>query len=467
MVMELFSSHHRIGIIGPTYSGKTVLTASIINHLKHHDKNQLVIKNRESGGAGDNTVEITFDKEYPPYTGFDPLPYHDIRKNLHTTWPEVTETIRQYRCSFYRSDWPWTKGHLSLVDVPGQRLVDLPMADKSFAQWSDWVSARFAEETDAKACADWQDYWTELGKPAVGTPEDNSTRITDAYRDLLKKSLKGSRSLITPSTFLLNPDGEILLKNIINDDLAQSFTGISQATMFAPIPEKHRKKNEAIMNLFERNYNLYKSQIVFPMLRALLYCNSLVFLVDITTILALGPGWYNLTKAMVEDAIKILGPGTTLLAKILGWPWTCTNTLGLGYSGIQRIAFVVPKADIIRVEDHEAALALLQDLTKSFRGKLNRERFNLEFHHDVISAVWSTETIKGEPGKVRAKSGKDISKEIEIILPKLPGCWEDNWDPRLYNFPSSIAPFFPARADRPPNTCNLNKLLAFLLKPAW
>jgi len=463
-MMELFSSHHRIGIIGHFYFGKTVLTTSIINNIKNHSKKYMPIKSNEAGGNSTNDIEIYFTNELPPDAGFERFPYADIRKKIHTQWPDLTEKIRQYKCSFFRSDWPMTKGYLSLVDIPGHRMSDLPMANKTFAEWSDWINDRFAEEADPKACGDWHRYLDDLKQSL--SELNNAKKIVESYKNLLKNLFTNKRPLVTPSTFLINSDGEILFENIKTNDLTKCLTGIKTEKEFAPLPKSFRESNKALTKEYEKNYNLYRSEIVKPILISLLNCNSIVFLVDIVTILSQGPGWYNLSKEMVKDTLEILKPGYSIPEYIFGSLGSnIINMLGFGSTGIKKVAFIVPKADVIRMEDHELAINLLINFTKTLTPLIERNRICIKFHHDVISAAYSVEQVGND--KIRAKYGKDSTKEVEITLPKLPEEWEDDWPKEKYKFPTVIAPIIPKLIDSPPKSYNLNKLIAFLLKPSY
>lgn len=300
--MKLFSSHHNIAVVGLNNSGKTTFVTSFINHILNHDPSKLKL------GKGD--VRLAFDEDLlPPYTGLERFPYEKFRRvnSNGKIKPEKTTTTHQYRCSFYRSDWKKTKGYLNIIDIPGERIADIPMHRYSYLDWSYWLleiifqGPHYFDLTKA---------YIELFK----CDALNEAEIILAYRQLLLDLFKSYRPIITPSTFLLNHqslnteelyNGQRLFKG----DISKSFTGLNEEEQFAPIPVAFQKINPELAKKFAKRYENYKEKIATPITTTIRKCNKLAVLIDVTTILGHDTGVYNGNRALLEQFFKVISPG--------------------------------------------------------------------------------------------------------------------------------------------------------------
>jgi len=203
---------NHIAVIGLYRSGKTAFITSIINHMKNHSPSDLKL------GNGD--VQIRFDEEISPYKGMERFPYEEFRADNNGKWPLKTKTTSQYRCGFFVSNWKYSKGELGLVDIPGERLADLPMAKYSYSQWSDWLLEKAFRDQHYRSHA--KEYLELIDKDDLLIDD-----ILLAYRKLLAALYKSYRPIITPSTFLLQYDGLFNGKKIFRNDIEGCYSGIT------------------------------------------------------------------------------------------------------------------------------------------------------------------------------------------------------------------------------------------------
>lgn len=116
-----------IGLFG---AGKTVLITSLINHLKQHNKDRFPLKRR---GRELSIVEL---RRRQPMFG-RPFNYeHHRSRMVNDRWPDKTVQLEEYRAIYSRKG-SGGRLDLSLLDIPGERLGDITIADhNSFEGWS-------------------------------------------------------------------------------------------------------------------------------------------------------------------------------------------------------------------------------------------------------------------------------------------------------------------------------------------
>lgn len=436
-------------------SGKTVLLTSLIDHLKKHDPARFPL-----GGRTTTLVEI---ETLPSATGAERFDYTGHRGRLgNRQWPVKTCTFSEYRALYVRDDWPYTKIDLSLLDIPGERLADLPMAPwKRFEDWSDTildalrVSPEFSEPAAPFfACLD-----AAAGQPGK---EVEATRLLQSYRLTLARLLEAYVPLATPSAFLIDASGNYVAEDILALSKAEQrietlasrqATGLSLETQFAPLSRDVRQAHPELTARFASHYTRYRRQLVLPFARALKSCDTLLVLVDIALLLEGGVGTLNASQTLLQHIVSYVDPGFTPLGTFGTWLVHLT-TLGLAtLHGVRRIVFVATKADRVHQDDRSRLEMLLRDLTAPLvRGR--QAVRHLQIDYLVCAAVNSTRSEIEAPRRELqfvAPDGTTLRQEI----PGLPDGWPDSWEPASYSFPSP-PPWMPANRTNPPEHINLH-----------
>ena len=123
----------RIAVTGLSGSGKTVFLTSLINHLLEGNEESLTVFKDE--GAGFSA------KKARPKSGTSRFPYStylEAYRGKDPRWPKHTSDISEFHIHLrLRRGKKRRKLRLELVDYPGERLLDLPLLDKSYEDWSD------------------------------------------------------------------------------------------------------------------------------------------------------------------------------------------------------------------------------------------------------------------------------------------------------------------------------------------
>lgn len=456
--MKLFSSHHNIAVVGLYNSGKSTFITSFINHIRHHDPSKLPL------GNGD--VHLAFDDELlPPYTGLQRFPYEKFRRfnDKGKIKPEKTTTTHQYRCSFYRSDWKHTKGYLNIIDIPGERIADIPMQKFSYLEWSFWLLEIVFQDPHYINLT--RDYIALFKRDTL-----NESEIIFAYRQLLVDLFKSYRPIITPSTFLLNYqslntedlcNGQRLFKR----DISKSFAGLSEENQFAPIPVVFQKINPELAKKFAKRYENYKRIIAKPITTAIQKCNKLAVLVDITTILGHDTGVYNGNRALLDQFFKVISPGKNALKGLKDWSLSLGNNLW--DSGIAKIAIIAPKADLVHHDNRGSLKNLVKDMTENIVNKYVYKAWSKKWlicEYFLCAAVRSTKSIPNGltelTYKIQGISG--IKGNAFVKTSPLPIKWPDKWVSGEFQFP----PFelcFPEIETTPPDHLGMDSIFDFLL----
>ena len=140
----------RLGVTGLSRSGKTVFLTALVSNLIANVRLPVLAASAE-GRIVRARLEPQPDDAVPRFA------YEDHLASLsgaERSWPQSTRRISQLRLTIeFESASRWSGGSsslaLDLVDYPGEWLLDLPLLDKSYADWARETLA--ASETPARA----------------------------------------------------------------------------------------------------------------------------------------------------------------------------------------------------------------------------------------------------------------------------------------------------------------------------
>lgn len=465
--MPLRTEEHRIGLIGLFGSGKTVLLTSLINHLEAHHPSRFTL-------SDDGSVCITGFRSFSPGNGWKPRRgweyFHYFRSRdglVDGEFPEKTGRPAEFVCQFGRSDRQWKDYRLRFFDLPGERLADAAIAAKSFADWSDHMLWSLKSN---KHCHEAVEPFLEL------TRRDNPAEdeLIPEYRRTLGRLIGSFKPCISPSTFLLDPEGGQARPGSPEEMADTRHVGLP-GREFAPLPDSLRSSSPELTSRFDAHYRAYRREIVQPIFSELLRCHSLVVLVDVLTVLAGSPGMYNDIQQMLSSLLNVLRPGNHLGRRILSMSG---SVLPVGWrpGGITQIAFVAPMVDRTASEaDRSNTKQLLEDMlsqsTRTYRG--------LDAIFETCSAVRSTEIIDPENRRLRGRlyngegqqsgqnggpqPGNSVGNDRqEYTASAVPEVWPRVWPPPQHSFPF-VHPQMPAVLDCPPEQVNLDRIFRFLM----
>lgn len=453
-LLRLKTTECRLGIVGLYNSGKTVLLTSLINHLQDHDPSRFAL-----GGSG---VSVRKFEQVPADTGWDEFNYAGSRDALvfQGKWPAKTRDRSMFCCRFERSDWTFSDVLLKLYDLPGERIADTAMLGKDFAQWSDHLLGLLRNDSHYRRHC-------EPFLNAINDAAADEATILSTYRLALANLILAFKPMISPSTFLLDRNGQLASRGSAEELAANRLAGLDAQSQFAPLPSGLRSASSELMQRFAERYTQYQESIVAPHIAALRSCHALLVLVDVTMVLAGGVGMYDDTRQILRDLLDVLKPGETPVDAMLRKLGYMLLPYQLRSGGITRVAFVAPKLDLVHPLDRDKMVYLLKRMVEKYAN----DRDGLTTAYMNCSAVVSTQVLPDSRGKrelvgrpLRDAEGKKIppGTEQRFTTSELPDDWPMEWHAGTFSFPE-VYPRVPTRKDYPPDQINLDRLLTFLL----
>jgi len=459
----------RVGVVGTSFSGKTVLLTSLINHLKDYDPSRFKL------GDERQPAHLRKFRTLPPDEGWDAFPYEAARDALvnRGRWPQKTRDRAAYTCQFERSDWTFSDTLLKLYDLPGERIADAAMLGMNYATWSDHILKLFQSDHSYRRC-------TEDFLAAIERPVSEPGPLLRAYRLALANLILHFKPMISPSTFLLDQQGTLakpvrdgsgqvdVAKSI--EELADNrFCGLSASEQFCPLPANLRSPGSEILAAFTTRYKAYTLAVVLPAILTLKSCTSLIVLVDVPMLLAGGVGMYDDNRQIIEDLLKVLEPGETpLWGPMARGLEKVFLPHGWRSGRITRIAFTAPKADLVHPLDRDHVLRLLRTMVGRIAG--NFDGLHSQFFN--CSAIVSTKMLPSPTGErllvgipYRDPQGNRLppGPEARFATSTVPDDWPQEWQPGRFVFPE-VYPHMPARKDHPPEQVNLDRIATFVIE---
>lgn len=451
------TTRRRIAITGLAATGKTVFLTSLLNHLNLHDPSFHLFQN-------DATAKLFAEKQV--HDGLEKFDYELFSRAMQTgRWPQKTVDVSSFACTF-KTDSSWGDYQVEFLDWPGERIADVAMAKCNYDTWSDHLLKYWTVEDEKR--------FQHVAPYLAAVQQDNLSEpsILGEYRMALGRLILDYNPLISPSCFLLGRDGK-KLRGTSPEQLASSgIVGVSEDSQFAPLPKAVRNRQPELAAKFSQRYDDYKKEVVSNLVSALANCNRLIVLLDLPSILAAGSGMLHDNCEMVKQMLAGLdaraGFATRVLRKLFNlfapamWMWP----------GIEKIAFVANKADLVAGEANRSNLrALLQEMLRPVVSKIE----GVEIGYFVASPVVST----AHPTNVSSDGDRLIGKPMfddlgnrlpadspakSFLVSRVPERWPDRrWTIGEFVFPD-VYPALPASAFQLPKQIELDKVLRFILQ---
>ncbi|MBL4749777.1 MAG: YcjX family protein [Amylibacter sp.] len=338
---SLFEPVIRLGVTGLSRSGKTVFITSLVANLL--DRGRMV----QFSATADGRIASVFLQPQPD----DTVPRFDYETHLQAMtgpkphWPQSTRAISQLRLSFRVQPKGILGGlrgprtvHLDIVDYPGEWLLDLPLMDLSFAQWSTQALALAkGREVQAKG-------FLKLLAGVDATQkldESLAQKLAQSFTGYLSDSREAGYSACAPGRFLMP------------GDLAGS-----PALTFCPLPEGASPRG-SLTREFSRRYAAYKSKVIKPFFRDhFARIDRQIVLIDALGAVHHGPQAVADLKLAMVDVLKAFRPGRR------SWLWSL-----LGQRRVEKILFAATKADHLHHEQHANLEALMQALVRDAKDR--------------------------------------------------------------------------------------------------
>jgi hypothetical protein len=322
----------RLGVTGLSRAGKTVFITALIHGLTKGGRFP-VFEAFNSGRIANAELAPQPD---------DAVPRFDYESHLRTLieerrWPNSTVDISELRLviDYQRHNGADRTLTLDIVDYPGEWLLDLPLLNKSFEQWSVESLALSREAPRAHLATAWH---AQLATLIPQGKEDEQATLASArlFTEYLGacRDERFSMSLLPPGRFLMPGN----LKG-------------SPALTFAPldVPADGAAPEGSLWAMMVRRYEAYKNVVVRPFFRDhFARLDRQIVLVDALAAFNSGPEALHDLEAALAGILDCFRIGRSTILSTLFRP------------RIDRILFAATKADHLHHLSHDRLEAVLR-----------------------------------------------------------------------------------------------------------
>jgi len=329
---HFFDPTIRLGVTGLSRAGKTVFITALIHGLTRGGRFP-VFEPFASGRIARARLEPQPD---------DAVPRFDYENHVRTLiearrWPNSTVDISELRLviDYQRQNGADRTLTLDIVDYPGEWLLDLPLLNKSYEQWSRESLALSRERPRARLAAQWRAHLATL---SARDSADEQAALTSArlFTDYLRacRDERFAMSLLPPGRFLMP------------GNLAGS-----PALTFAPLdlPADGIPPEGSLWAMMVRRYEAYRHVVVRPFFRDhFARLDRQVVLIDALSAFNSGPDALHDLEAALAGILDCFRIGRSTFLSSLFRP------------RIDRILFAATKADHLHHSSHDRLEAVLR-----------------------------------------------------------------------------------------------------------
>jgi predicted YcjX-like family ATPase len=329
---NFFNPTVRLGVTGLSRAGKTVFITALIHGLTRGGRFP-VFEPFASGRIAQARLAPQPD---------DAVPRFDYENHVRTLieerrWPNSTVDISELRLviDYQRQNGADRTLTLDIVDYPGEWLLDLPLLNKSYEQWSHESLGLSRESPRALLAAQWHAHLATLS--AEGQEDEQAARMeARLFTDYLRacRDERFAMSLLPPGRFLMP------------GNLAGS-----PALTFAPLdlPDDGTAPEGSLWAMMVRRYEAYKDVVVRPFFRDhFARLDRQVVLVDALSAFNSGPEALHDLEAALAGILDCFRIGRSTFLSSLFRP------------RIDRILFAATKADHLHHSSHDRLEAVLR-----------------------------------------------------------------------------------------------------------
>ena len=393
---SLFNPTVRLGVTGLSRAGKTVFITALVNSLLRGGRFPVF----ESLATG--RIARVYLAPQPD----DAVPRFAYESHVRTLiderrWPNSTVDISELRLIIeYQKENAATRTlTLDLVDYPGEWLLDLPLLNKTYAEWSAESLELSRQGPREKLAKKWHAHLATLD-PSGREDEQATLKAAQLFTDYLRacRDERFAMSLLPPGRFLMP------------GNLAGS-----PALTFAPldVPPDGSAPDGSLWAMMERRYEAYKDVVVRPFFRDhFSRLDRQIVLVDALAAFNAGPDALNDLEGALSGILNCFNVGRSTLLSSLFRP------------RIDRILFAATKADHLHRSSHDRLEAILNRMIELAAAKA--EFAGAAVDVVALAAVRATRealvqqgrdklpSILGTPEKGETSGGETFDGESEV-----------------------------------------------------
>ena len=247
---HFFNPTVRLGVTGLSRAGKTVFITALIHGLTRGGRFP-VFEAYASGRIARAHLAPQPDDAVPRFAYETHL--RALVEERH--WPTSTVDISELRLviDYQRHNGADRTLTLDIVDYPGEWLLDLPLLQKSYEQWSAESLALSREAPRAHLAADWHAHLGAL-KPEAREDEQATLTAAKLFTDYLR-ACRDERFAMS-----LLPPGRFLMPGNLADTPALTFAPLD-------VPVGAQAPDGSLWAMMVRRFEAYKDVVVRPFFR--------------------------------------------------------------------------------------------------------------------------------------------------------------------------------------------------------
>ncbi len=366
----------RLGVTGLSRSGKTVFITALVDALLN-GANLPLFETQARGRIRRVYLEPQPDDRIPRFPFEENLA---TLKGENRQWPQGTTRLSQLRLTVeYEPQTMLSRNlhggslHIDIVDYPGEWLLDLPLMDQSYAQWSAATLAASEHEPRKTLSEAWRKATTHV--PASDPANELlAVELADKFTAYLLRCRQRDVALSSL------PPGRFLMPGDLSNSPLLSFAPLA-------ITSDEDVRPGTMGGLMARRYDSYVAHVVKPFFfDHFARLDRQIVLVDVLSSL-------NAGKSAVQDLEKTL-------AEVVSCFRQGTNSLLWPIIGrrIDRVLFAATKADLLHHTNHDRLEQIIRTLTNRASAKAAQSGAVIDV--TAIAAIRSTReatvTQKGE-----------------------------------------------------------------------
>jgi uncharacterized protein len=303
----------RIAVTGLSRAGKTVFLTSLIHNLlalgRHRDTLPALRRCLEADGA----TRLHSIRVVP--AGTASVPRFDYEKKLADlasgtpAWPSRTDNLAQIvleleieRAGPIAQRLGRRRIRLELLDYPGEWLIDLPLLDQGYAQWSRETLTLLRQSPRRALCAPFLEFLTAV-QPNDAADEAMIACGHALYRDALESCRRLGLRYLQPGRFLCpGPRGDVPLLWFFPIDDAVAYGSRS-----------------SLVKLLHGRFEAYKADIRDQFFDTYFTdFDRQIFLVDVLSALHAGKAAFEDVERAITEIARQLRYGTNWLPRPVG-----------------------------------------------------------------------------------------------------------------------------------------------------
>jgi predicted YcjX-like family ATPase len=332
----------RLGVTGLARAGKTVFITALVHNLLHGGK--LPLLSAYSGGR----IARVYLEPQPDYElpRFDYESHVEALTSQNRRWPESTRRLSELRLTIeYRGQGLFSRDgvarvlSIDILDYPGEWLLDLPLMQLSYAEWSAATLKTSRTAPRAKLAKPFHEYLATVD-PEARRDELLAVKAAELFTAYLSRCRADDVALSTL------PPGRFLMPGDLAGSPLLTFAPLEVAAGAVP-------RRGSLFSLMQRRYEAYVTHVVKPFFfDYFARLDRQIVLVDALSALNAGREAVNDLRRALTDVLAIYRQGSSSwVSQILG-------------RRIDRIMFAATKADQLHHSSHNRLEAIMHAMLK-------------------------------------------------------------------------------------------------------